>query len=142
MGTLRIAVDSSALIAIAQDEPERAAFVTLIEEAEEAFCSSVTIYEVSVVLMRKKREATSDHALALAELLVCDPCLSSLIRSPSRSTRIAAMAKASAAAHISISGLHFLRTVPQPRCAALLQRRRFLGDGHCRVDVIDGFAEI
>lgn len=69
MGALRIVVDSSALIAIADNESDRDTFVIRIEDADEVLCSAVTLYETGVVLIYKKIEARGDHVTALVETL-------------------------------------------------------------------------
>jgi ribonuclease VapC len=69
MGFVKIVVDSSALVAIAVNEPEREPFVRTITDATEALCSAVTLYETGIVLIRKKLEAHSGHALSLVRAL-------------------------------------------------------------------------
>jgi ribonuclease VapC len=66
---LRIVVDSSALIAIAENEPERDRFLIIIEAADDAFCSAVTLLETGIVLIRRKVDANAQHATRLAEHL-------------------------------------------------------------------------
>lgn len=66
---MKIVVDSSALIAIVQDEAEREVFIAAIDNAEEVICSTVTLFETGVVLMRKKAEITHGHATMLADRL-------------------------------------------------------------------------
>jgi ribonuclease VapC len=45
-----IAVDTSAIVAIALDEPERAIFLSEIHRAERAFISTVSVVEVQMVV--------------------------------------------------------------------------------------------
>jgi ribonuclease VapC len=49
-----IVVDSSALIAILEEEPEHRQFKAAIESARRRIVSSVSIYETSIVLLRRR----------------------------------------------------------------------------------------
>jgi ribonuclease VapC len=51
-----IAVDSSALVAIAFDEPERASFRRIIETATKAFVSPVSVVEAKMVVHSRRGE--------------------------------------------------------------------------------------
>jgi len=55
-----IVVDSSALIAILQKEPETEQFLSIIREAPRCLVSAVTVYETGIVIgMRRGRESVS-----------------------------------------------------------------------------------
>jgi ribonuclease VapC len=64
---VKVVVDSSALVAIVNDEPERGAFSKVISEAEVAYCSAATIYETGIVLLRTKPGDDLATAISLAE---------------------------------------------------------------------------
>ena len=50
-----VAVDASALVAIGLDEPERANFVRILEEAERAFAAPINIVEAGLVIVLRQR---------------------------------------------------------------------------------------
>lgn len=63
-----IAIDSSAVIAILNAEPERAAFLRAIESSDGCFVSAVTLLEVRMVIRsRFGADALNDLATLLAE---------------------------------------------------------------------------
>ena len=45
-----IALDSSALIAILEQEPEADRFLTILRDAPRCFISAVTVYETGIVI--------------------------------------------------------------------------------------------
>ena len=49
-------LDSSAILAILLDEPERATFTRLVEEDQQRLVSAVTLVEVSIVIESRKGE--------------------------------------------------------------------------------------
>ena len=54
-------VDTSAILAIMQDEPEKAEFLSLIEQAQRRLISAVSVLEASMVLEgRRGEDAGSD----------------------------------------------------------------------------------
>jgi ribonuclease VapC len=55
-----IAVDSSALIAILDDEPERAAFAAAIADADRLLVSAVSVHETGLVMFGRHRSAGLD----------------------------------------------------------------------------------
>lgn len=56
-----IVVDTSALLAIIQNEPECASFITIIRNAESVYVSAVTLLEASIVLhARRGADGTKD----------------------------------------------------------------------------------
>jgi ribonuclease VapC len=59
MGRLRIAVDSSALVAIAIGEPDRDQLVQCIDASDEPLCSVVTLFETGTVLLNRKHFRTA-----------------------------------------------------------------------------------
>ncbi len=52
-----IAVDSSALVAILEAEPDAAFYAKAIQEAEELFVSAVTVLETGMVIRARRGEA-------------------------------------------------------------------------------------
>ncbi len=62
-------VDGSALIAIYRGEPEAAAFIDLIDRADQALLSAVTAVEVAIVLTGERVGATREQAESLLESL-------------------------------------------------------------------------
>jgi ribonuclease VapC len=52
-----IAVDSSALVAILEAEPDAAIYAKAIQEAEELFVSAVTVLETGMVIRARRGEA-------------------------------------------------------------------------------------
>jgi ribonuclease VapC len=63
-------VDTSALLAIAWDEPERGRFEDAIEADPVRLISAASVLESAIVMMRRAGRAAADHALArLHELL-------------------------------------------------------------------------
>jgi ribonuclease VapC len=71
-----IAIDTSALIAIAFDEPECEAFELAIVEAEQALVSAVTVVETRMVLHGRKGPAglaTLDAILGSPQLEIVSP---------------------------------------------------------------------
>jgi ribonuclease VapC len=60
-----LVIDSSALVAIAYREPESDHFASMIERADEAVCSAVTLYEAGVVIMRNRPAAQFEQILEL-----------------------------------------------------------------------------
>ncbi len=72
-----IAIDSSALIAILDDEPERASFSAIIAASDRCLVSAVTAYETGLVMYGRHREGGLDDlwdllALIGAEIVVFD----------------------------------------------------------------------
>jgi ribonuclease VapC len=71
-----IAVDTSAIIAIAFDEPERAAFVQVIERSGKVLISSVTVVEIRMVVHGRRGQRAVvlvDDLLRLPAFEVCPP---------------------------------------------------------------------
>lgn len=63
-----IVVDSSALIAILEKEPEVEQFLSIIREAPRCLVSAVTVYETGIVIgMRRGRESASKLMTFLVE---------------------------------------------------------------------------
>ena len=60
-------VDTSALLAIIQKEPECEAFLTAIRAADRVFISAVTILEAGTVLHARRGAAGTDDLFALVE---------------------------------------------------------------------------
>ena len=55
MGRSRvIVVDSSALVAILEDEPDAERFLKALQDAPRRLASAVTIYETGIVILRKR----------------------------------------------------------------------------------------
>jgi ribonuclease VapC len=66
-----IVVDSSALIAILEQEPEAERFVSILRDAPRLLASAVTVYETGIVIgARRGREGVADLKLLLEELAV------------------------------------------------------------------------
>ncbi len=61
-----IVVDSSALVAILEEEPEADTFLAVISEAPRRFASAISVYETGIVISARRGE---DSASAVAELL-------------------------------------------------------------------------
>lgn len=59
-------VDSSALVAILEEEPEAETFLSLISAAPRRFVSAVSVYETGVVISCRRGQASAD---AVTELL-------------------------------------------------------------------------
>lgn len=64
-----IVVDSSAIIAIVYDEPEKAIFQEMLAETEDCLCSPVTFAECAMVLIGKRAETPLSSVEALFETL-------------------------------------------------------------------------
>jgi ribonuclease VapC len=62
-----IAVDTSALFAIAAREDERDRFIDILDEADAAVCSAVTYVETIMVLTSRSRQLARDDAEALIQ---------------------------------------------------------------------------
>jgi ribonuclease VapC len=62
-----IVVDSSALVAILEEEPEHRAFKSIIEASPRRVVSSVTVYETGIVLLRRRGPDGLDDVSALLE---------------------------------------------------------------------------
>ena len=58
-------VDSSALVAILEEEPEHRQFKAILEAAPRRIVSSVTLYEVGIVLLRRRGPGGIDDVRAL-----------------------------------------------------------------------------
>jgi ribonuclease VapC len=54
-----IVIDTSAVVSILQDEPEAAAFLRCISEADSAYLSAVSFQEAAMVLAGRARDATA-----------------------------------------------------------------------------------
>jgi ribonuclease VapC len=64
-----IVVDSSALVAILEEEPEADRFLQLIRDASPRLVSAVTVYETGIVIgVRRGFESAIDVMALLAEL--------------------------------------------------------------------------
>ncbi|MDD2324880.1 MAG: type II toxin-antitoxin system VapC family toxin [Alphaproteobacteria bacterium] len=59
-------VDSSALVAVLEEEPEAALFASLMYDAEHLYLSAATLLEVSIVMQSRRKERGEN---ALNELL-------------------------------------------------------------------------
>jgi ribonuclease VapC len=64
-----IVVDSSALIAILEEEPESERFLALITEAARRLASAVTIYETGIVIGARRGRERAAEILAFVEEL-------------------------------------------------------------------------
>ena len=62
-----IVVDSSAIIAILLKEPERALFVSILDDSADACCSAVTFVETFMVAMSRVPDFTFDQYIALMD---------------------------------------------------------------------------
>ena len=62
-----IVVDSSAIIAILLKEPERALFVSVLDDSPDACCSAVTFVETFMVAMGRVPNFTFDRYIALMD---------------------------------------------------------------------------
>jgi ribonuclease VapC len=62
-----IVVDSSALVAILEEEPEHREFKSIIEAAPRRVVSSVTVYETGIVLLRRRGPDGLDDVSALID---------------------------------------------------------------------------
>jgi len=62
-----IVVDSSAIIAILLKEPERALFVSVLDDSADACCSAVTFVETFMVAMSRVPDFTFDRYIALMD---------------------------------------------------------------------------
>ncbi|MEJ0066898.1 MAG: type II toxin-antitoxin system VapC family toxin [Caulobacteraceae bacterium] len=64
-----VAVDASAIVAVGLDEPERSAFLTVLDSAERAFVSPINIVEAGlVIVLRQRLMAVDDFGQWLARL--------------------------------------------------------------------------
>jgi ribonuclease VapC len=64
-----IVVDSSALVAILEEEPEAGKFLQIIEDAPRRLTSAVTAYETGIVIGARRGWETAQDAMALIEQL-------------------------------------------------------------------------
>ncbi|MHB8267425.1 type II toxin-antitoxin system VapC family toxin [Bradyrhizobium sp.] len=64
-----IVVDSSALIAILEEEPEAERFLTLLRDTARRIASAVTIYETGVVMGSRRGRKSEAELIALIEQL-------------------------------------------------------------------------
>jgi ribonuclease VapC len=64
-----IVVDSSALIAILEEEPEAERFLTLLRDTTRRIASAVTIYETGVVMGTRRGRKSEAELMALIEQL-------------------------------------------------------------------------
>lgn len=62
-----IVVDSSAIIAILLKEPERALFVSTLDDSADACCSAVTFVETFMVAMSRVPDFTFERYIALMD---------------------------------------------------------------------------
>ncbi|HEV7324331.1 MAG TPA: type II toxin-antitoxin system VapC family toxin [Bosea sp. (in: a-proteobacteria)] len=62
-----IVVDSSAIIAILLKEPERALFVSILDDSADACISAVTFVETFMVAMSRVSNFSFDHYIALMD---------------------------------------------------------------------------
>lgn len=62
-----IVVDSSAIIAILLKEPERALFVSVLDDSADACCSAVSFVETFMVAMSRVLDFTFDRYIALMD---------------------------------------------------------------------------
>lgn len=62
-----IVVDSSAIIAILLKEPERALFVSVLDDSADACCSAVSFVETFMVAMSRVPDYTFDRYIALMD---------------------------------------------------------------------------
>lgn len=62
-----IVVDSSAIIAMLLKEPERALFVSILDDSADACCSAVTFVETFMVAMSRVPDFTFDQYIALMD---------------------------------------------------------------------------
>jgi len=62
-----IVVDSSALVAILEEEPEHRAFKAIIEAAPRRVVSSISVYETGITLLRRRGPEGLDDVAALIE---------------------------------------------------------------------------
>ena len=67
MTTSPIVVDSSAITAILLKEPERASFVSILDDSADACCSAVTFVETFMVAMSRVPDFTFDRYIALID---------------------------------------------------------------------------
>jgi ribonuclease VapC len=64
-----IVVDSSALVAILEAEPEAAKFLEIIQGVPRRFISAVTVYETGIVVGARRGWESAEDAMALVEQL-------------------------------------------------------------------------
>lgn len=64
---MRFVIDTSVLVAIALNEPERTAFIDRILEAEEAVISAVSVLEAGIVLSARIRGLETGALTALVD---------------------------------------------------------------------------
>lgn len=62
-----IVVDSSALVAILEAEPETGKFLEIIQDAPRRLVSAVTVYETGIVIGARRGWESAEDALALIE---------------------------------------------------------------------------
>lgn len=62
-----IVVDSSAIIALLLKEPERALFVSVLDDSADACCSAVSFVETFMVAMSRVPDFTFDRYIALMD---------------------------------------------------------------------------
>jgi ribonuclease VapC len=71
-----IVVDTSAIIAVAFDEPERAAFIQVIERSDKVLVSTVTVVELRMVVHGRRGQRAVvlvDDLLRLPKFEFCGP---------------------------------------------------------------------
>jgi ribonuclease VapC len=64
-----IILDSSALIALLEEEPEHEVFKAAIADAGRVAASAITLYETGIVLLRRRGEASLQNLRDLVEAL-------------------------------------------------------------------------
>lgn len=64
-----IVVDSSALVAILEAEPEAGKFLDIIQDAPRRFISAVTVYETGIVIGARRGWESVEDVMALVEQL-------------------------------------------------------------------------
>jgi ribonuclease VapC len=67
-----IVIDTSALFAIATAEPERSAFIDLIDDQGPALCSAVTYVETVMVLTGRSRKVERDRIDDMLKIFTID----------------------------------------------------------------------
>lgn len=89
---MTLAVDTSVLVAIALNEPERSEFIDRIQSATEPVVSAVSVLEAGIVLsVRLRGFATADLMSLVDDLgLTSGPLTSRRPTSPSRPTGVLA----------------------------------------------------
>jgi uncharacterized protein with PIN domain len=99
-----IVVDSSALVAILEEEPEAEHFLSILQEAGRRVASAVTVDETGIVLGRRRGWEIVAELNALVDLLGIEIVLFPRRKSWLHSMPTAAMARALIRKHALISG--------------------------------------